>query len=178
MKLTFLALWSVWGTNCVSCIGSLTNVSLNSFCDNFEPLRWQMLTLLRMVNSRRWKKQLICPFSVLSANGVKVCHATRFVNLRHMAITVSLLRPVSEIHSHHRKCSLLVDIASLSVCSHFFCPSTSWLSSNHHPGWSVYCSDWISWIVEHKTGIKHETKSTHTILIAEGRKFAFGVILH
>jgi hypothetical protein len=56
-----------------------------------------MLTLLRMVNSRRWKKQLICPFPVLSANGAKVCHATRFVNLPHMAITVSLLWPVSEI---------------------------------------------------------------------------------
>lgn len=136
MRLSFLALWSVWGTVCASCTGYLT-VSLNSFCDISEPLRWQMLRLPRMVNSRRWKKQLICPFPVLSANGVKVCHATRFVNLPHMATTVSLLRPVSEIHSHHRKYSLLVEKASLSVCSHFFCPSTSWLSSNHHPGLST-----------------------------------------
>jgi hypothetical protein len=118
---------------CVSCILSHTNVSMKSLCNNFEPLRWQMLILLRMVNSRRWKKQLICPFPVLSAKGVKVCHATRFVNLPHMAITVPLLQPVSEIHSNHRKYSLLVERASLSVCSHFFCPCTSWLSSNHHP---------------------------------------------
>jgi len=80
MRLAFLVLWSVWGTVCVSCIRSLTNVSLKSFCDKCEPLRWQMLTLLRTANSRRWKKKLICPFPVLSANGVltsyQICHLT------------------------------------------------------------------------------------------------------
>jgi hypothetical protein len=55
------------------------------WCDNFEPEDVTIITLLRIINSRRSGKQHICPFPVPPANAVKV-HGTRFVHLPLMSI--------------------------------------------------------------------------------------------
>jgi len=48
-----------------------------------------MKTLLRIVNSRRCKKWLICLFLGLSANAVKVSHVVIFVYILDASIIVS-----------------------------------------------------------------------------------------
>ena len=56
-----LVVW-VQGTHHISYIRSLTVVSLNGWCDNFEPQEERMKTQLRMVNSRRCKNGLFVYF--------------------------------------------------------------------------------------------------------------------
>ena len=124
-----LVVW-VQGTHPISYIRSVTIVSFNGWCDNFELQEARMKTLLRIVNSRRCKKWLICLFLGLSANAVKVYHVVIFVYILDTSTYYSLLLWLaSEIfHSHHRNYPLLVEKACLSVCLHVFCPSTPWLS--------------------------------------------------
>jgi hypothetical protein len=59
---------------------SLTNVSLICQCDNFDLQEARLIKLLRVVRSRRWKKNSICPFAGPSANRIGVRHVVRFVS--------------------------------------------------------------------------------------------------
>ena len=127
-----LAVWGQ-GTLPASGIRSLTNVSLNCRCDNFEPQDARMIKLLRMVRSRRWKNSFFVHFQVhlliekefvmqsdLSAYPVVFCSP--------------VLWPVSQLfHVYHRHYLPVVENACSSVCWHFICPSVLWLSSYLSP---------------------------------------------
>ena len=70
MRLVFV-LW-VQGTCPISSTVSLTNVSLNSRCENFEPENMRMITFLRTVNSRRWNYSFFAHFSLVAFASVVV----------------------------------------------------------------------------------------------------------
>jgi len=50
-----------------SCTRSLTNVRLNSWCDNFEPQEARTIKLLRIVRSSRWKNIFFVHFQGFTA---------------------------------------------------------------------------------------------------------------
>jgi hypothetical protein len=128
IDVTCLPCLVVWGhgTPATSCIMSLTNVSLKSWSNDFEPQEVRMIKLLRMVNSRKH----LYPLSEPSANAVKVCHAVTFVLLSHMS-TVTVLG--------QRFATLIIEATlcqwrkRASVPSLFACLSTPWLPSYPSP---------------------------------------------
>ena len=80
----------VWGrgTLPVPYTRTLTNVSLNCWCDNFEPREVRMIKLLRMVRSRRWKNGFFVHFQVHLLIELRCYHVVRFVYKSHVSIIV------------------------------------------------------------------------------------------
>ena len=69
-----------WDTLPASCSLSLTNAGVNSWYENFEPQMVEIMKLLRMVWSKQWRKELLCPFPGPSFNGARICCAVSFVH--------------------------------------------------------------------------------------------------
>jgi hypothetical protein len=119
----------IWGTLPVSCIMSLTNVSLNSCCHDFEPHKVRMIAMSRMVNSIRGKNSFFVHFAghliiILGSPCCEICPLTPYVYY-------SLIPWLgSEIfYAHPRNYPLLVEKACLAIHLHYVHHSTPWLSN-------------------------------------------------